>query len=332
MMRAIKLKSAPPGDPEYSPTNPAPSSAFELRDDIPKPKVSKPSEVVVQVKATTVTRGSLAWPELYGELPAGMGNDFSGIVVEVHPNETEFKAGEEVYGMTSADKGSAWAEYVLATADEAYQKPQILTWEEAAALPMSALTADQALFKHAGLELEASTPKRVLVTGATGAVGMFLVRFAAAAGHHVLAFSRSLDNGTEAFLSDLGATEVLNYNQLSGVANIDAVIDTVGVQALETCWGIVRPGGCLISVETNSWDFVDRHTSSGVAGGMRAHITALFFIVEPSRKSMARISKFVDEQGIKGQVAAIYAMRGAQIAYDLVASGRGAFGKTVLVP
>ena len=65
---------------------------------------------------------------------------------------------------------------------------------------------------------------------------------------------------------------------------------------------------------------------------MRAQITALFFIVEPSRQSMARISKFVDEQGIKGQVAAIHAMRGAQIAYDLVACGRGGVRKDYISP
>ena len=331
-MKAIRMKSAPPSDPQYSATNPAPSSAFELRDDIPNPKVSKPGEIVVQVKATTVTRDSLAWPELYTSPAAEMGNDFSGIVVDLHPNETEFKEGDAVYGMTSAHKGSAWAEYVLATAEEAYQKPDSLTWEEAAALPMSALTADQALFEHAGLGYQDAAPKRVLITGATGAVGMFLVRFAAAVGHHVLAFSRSLDNRKKDFLAGLGAMEVLEYRELPDVAKVDVIIDTVGGEALEGCWDVVRRGGSLISVETNSWDFVERHSTSDVADEKEEQINALFFIVQPSRKSMARISKVVDEQGIRGQVAATFTLEEAQTAYDFIDSGGAESGKIVLVP
>jgi NADPH2:quinone reductase len=133
---------------------------MELKDDIAIPHATQPGQLIVQVKATTVIRDSLTWEDLYSDPPAHMGNDFSGVVVETYSPDQDLKVGNEVYGMTSAHRGGTWAEYATATSDEAYPKPNHLSWEEAAALPLSALTTGQALFSSPDFEAR-SDPRSI---------------------------------------------------------------------------------------------------------------------------------------------------------------------------
>ena len=326
-MKAVSIQPKPQDGQTYTAANPAPSSAIHFVD-LPVPQALHPGQIVIRTKATTVIRDSLTWPELYADPPAHMGNDFAGIVIEVHRDEREFVPGDEVYGMTHADRGGAWAEYAVVTTEEANLKPQSLSWAEAAALPLSALTADQALFVHAGLDVNAQQPKRVLVTGAAGAVGMFVVAFAAAAGNHVVAATSS-NARNEKFMRSMGAMEVVEYSQLASRDKFDVVIDTVGGEVLANCWKIVRDEAYLISVDSASWNFVEQHKKSGLSAG-REGAHAKFFIVEPSRDSMKRISAAVETRGIKGLVAKMLPFDQAREAYELSAT-RG-YGRGKIVP
>lgn len=251
-MKAIRIQPQPPNGETYTATNPAPPSAIHL-EETPTPKPSQPNQLLVQIKATTIIRDNLTWPELYATPPAYLGNDFAGIVTEVHPDEHGFKPGDEVYGMASAHRGGTWAEYAVVTTEETTLKPHGLSWAEAAALPLSALTADQALFVHAELEINGSQPKRVLVTGAAGGVGMFVVAFASAAGHYVVAATGSNARNAE-FVRSMGADEIVQYRKVQERGRFDVVIDTVGGEVLEACWeSAVRDNGRLISVDSASW-------------------------------------------------------------------------------
>lgn len=329
-MRAIRIQHETHEGARYTAASPAPASAIQLVQ-IASPKPLQPGQLVIQMKATTVIRDSLSWPELYTDPPAHMGNDFAGIVTEVHPSEREFKPGDEVYGMAHADRGSTWAEYALVTTEEANLKPQSLSWAEAAALPLSALTADQALFVHGGLESDAGVQrsKRVLVTGAAGGVGMFVVAFAAAAGHHVVAATSSNDRNEE-FVRAMGAKEAVEYSQLESQDAFDVIIDTVGGEVLANCWKSVRHNARLISVDSASWNFVEDHKSKGLSSG-REDVTAKFFIVEPSRDSMRRISAAVETKDIKGLVAKTMPFEKAREAYELAATREYGRGKVVLL-
>ncbi|KAJ5468452.1 hypothetical protein N7475_006204 [Penicillium sp. IBT 31633x] len=206
-MQAIRVHPAAPSATPYSPTNPAPSTALH-NDKIPIPTPTAPNQLLIRIKATTIIRDMLTWPETYQHPYTIPGHDFSGTVAAIHPNSSSiFKPGDAVFGMTHADRPSTWAEYAIVMAHEVAPKPSNLTWEEAAALPLSAQTAYEALFVHAGLALplgraleeEIQTDegkdeenarkleKRVLVTGAAGGVGIYLVQLAARAGAHVVA-------------------------------------------------------------------------------------------------------------------------------------------------
>jgi NADPH:quinone reductase-like Zn-dependent oxidoreductase len=327
-MRAVRIQYHTRDGETYTAAKPAPTSAIRIVETA-TPKPSQPGELLIRMKASTVIRDSLTWPELYADPPAHMGDDFAGIVTEVHPNEREFKPGDEVYGMASAHHGSTWAEYAVVTTEEATLKPQNLSWAEAAALPLSALTADQALFVHAGLDVDTKQPKRLLVTGAAGGVGMFVVAFGAAAWHHVVAATSS-NARNEEFVRSMGAAEAFEYGQFEAQDEFDVIIDTVGGKVLESCWKLVRHDGHLISVDSASWNFVEEHKSRGLSPG-KEDAQAKFFIVEPSRDSMKRISAAVETKAIKGLVAKTMPFEQAREAYELSGTREYGRGKIVLL-
>ncbi|KAL8919476.1 MAG: hypothetical protein Q9208_006761 [Pyrenodesmia sp. 3 TL-2023] len=331
-MKAARVRAtSPEGTPYAFPNNPAPSSAIEVHNDIPTPQISKPGELLIHVKASTVFRDNLEWNELYPPHHALLGNDFAGVVVAVHESEQEdFHIGDHVYGMAHANRGGTWAEYAIVTSEEAVKKPANLSWEEAAALPGSALTADQALFMHAGLEKAAQHPKRVLITGASGGIGMYLVQFAVAAGHHVVAATSSKErNGT--FLRSVGAHEVVEYGDFGTLDEFDLVVDSVGSPVLGSCWSVVKPDGTLVSFDACSWGYIQEHESKGFSRGKEG-VRALYFIAEPSRVSMGRIAEHVAKGNVKGHVLKTVALDDVREAYEAVHSRGIGHGKIVVLP
>lgn len=328
-MKAVRFAHSPDGDKPFSPTNPAPASALQIHDYVPMPSVSKPGEVVVQIKASSVIRDNLTWPEMYSDMPAHMGNDFAGTVVQVHPNEATFKVGDEVYGMARADRGGTWAEYALVTSEESFIKPSQLSWEQAASLPLSALTADQALFTHARLPTQHKGNQRIIITGASGGVGTFLVQFAAAAGYQVVAASSSVARD-KAFLRSIGATVVVGYSDMALAGTFDVIVDTRGGTVLQLCWSIIQSRGTLISVDSGSWNFVTEHREKGVLG-WRESVQAKFFIVEPSKTSMERISAVIQQGKVQVFVSQTIPFSEAVRAYGLCQSESAGRGKIVLI-
>ncbi len=332
-MRAARVRAtSPAGTPYAFPGHPAPSSAIEVHSDIPKPQVSKPGELLIQVKASTVYRDNLEWNELYPPHHALLGNDFAGVVVAVHESEQDFRIGDHVYGMAHANRGGTWAEYAIVTSEEAIRKPDHLSWEEAAALPGSALTADQALFMHAGVETTARhDPKRVLITGASGGIGMYLVQFAIAAGHDVVAATSSTERNVS-FLRSIGAQEVVEYGDFAALSDeFDLVVDSAGDPVLGECWRVVKADGTLVAFDACSWGYIQEHQSKGISKGKEG-VRALYFIAEPSRASMGRIAEHVAKGTVKGQVLKTVGLDEVREAYETVHSGRGiGHGKIVVV-
>ncbi|KAI1261175.1 quinone reductase [Xylariaceae sp. FL1019] len=329
MMKAARVRpTSPEGKPYGFPGNVAPSSAIEIHSDVPKPQITKPGELLVHVKASTVYKDNLEWNELYPPSHATLGNDFSGIVVAVHDDETEYRVGDHVYGMTHANRGGAWAEYAIVTTEEAVKKPDTLSWEEAAAIPGSAITADQALFRHVGLETTAQNgQKRVLITGAAGGIGMFLVQFAALAGHHVVAASSSNERNAE-FLREIGAHEVVEYKDFGTLEKVDAVVDSVGFQVLADCWGVVKPNGTLLSFDARSWGYREAAKEQGIS---REDVNALYMIAEPSRESMKRITDHVAKGNIRGRVSRVVSLDDARAAYESAHTRGSAHGRIVVL-
>lgn len=335
-MQAIRLHPAQPPSPPYTPSNPAPSTALHI-DNIPVPTPSQPGDLLIRIKATTIIRDMLTWPETYAHPYLIPGNDLSGTVVSVFPGDegkSAFKPGDEVFGMLAANRPSAWAEYAVVREDEVALKPGRVDWAAAAALPLSGMTAFEALFEHGGLEVPnpaagsineiraKNAGKQVLITGAAGGVGVYLVQLAAIAGARIVAASSSNDrNG--AFLRELGADEVVEYSVLEGEAEsvrdrFDLIVDTVGGEALARCWGCVREGGLLISVDTGSFYFVEEHREKGI---VRDGVRGMFFIVRGSSRALEALGSLVDAGLLRSFVAGRYPIAEVREAYDY-ANGR----------
>lgn len=336
-MQAIRLRPAPPKSTPYSPSNPAPSTALQLDHDVPIPVPSAPGELLIRVKATTVIRDMLNWPETYVHEYTILGNDVAGIVTEVFSSASKFKPGDEVFGMANIDRAATWAEYTIVKEDEVARKPDTLTFAQAAALPLSAQTAYEALFEHARIPLPTveeslsrpTTKKnhRTLITGAAGAVGMYLVQLAAAAGGPVVAATSSNARNGE-ILRGLGADEVVEYSMLGGyLGQFDAIIDVVGGEVLAKCWDYVAETGVLVSVDSASFNFVEEHEMRGLR---KVGVHALFFIVKGSPDALRYIAELAAARAVRSFVADVYPLPRAREAYDLVNGRFYGRGKVIL--
>lgn len=337
-MQAIRLHPASSRSTPYSPSNPAPSTALQLDHDVPIPVLSAPGELLIRVKATTVIRDMLTWPETYAHEYAILGNDVAGIVTEVFsPASSKFKPGDEVFGMANTNRAATWAEYAIVKEDEVALKPAALTFAQAAALPLSAQTAYEALFEHARIPrpsveeyLSRSAmrkERRVLITGAAGAVGVYLVQLAAAAGVRVVAASSSNAHNGE-FLRGLGADEVVEYSMLKGCrGQFDVIIDVVGGEVLAKCWDYVAEMGVLVSVDSASFNFVDEHEKRGLR---KVGVRSLFFIVKGSPDALRYIAELAGVGAVRPFVADIYPLARAREAYDLANGRHHGRGKVIL--
>ena len=179
-----------------------------------------PGELLVEVRGTAITAGELSWPESWPAIPC---HDLSGVVTAAGDGAHGWQPGDEVYGLVGFDRPGAAAEYVTAPAADLAPKPASVDHLAAAAVPLGALTAWQALHEHAQL----AAGQHVLVHGGAGGVGAYAVQLAALAGARVTATASARDL---AFVTGLGAHAVLDYSGRfeDHVRDVDVVIDPVG--------------------------------------------------------------------------------------------------------
>jgi NADPH:quinone reductase-like Zn-dependent oxidoreductase len=173
--------------------------------------------------------------------PYTPGIEVAGVVEEVGPDVTAFEIGQAVFGQST--KG-AYAEYVAVSVEALALKPQILSFAEAATVPVGATTAWRALFEHGGL----TCGQRVLIQGAAGGVGLFAVQLAKWKGAQVIGTARAVNLD---FVRSLGADTVVDYTMTpveSVVQDVDLVLDGVGGETLLSSLATIRRGGTLISI------------------------------------------------------------------------------------
>ena len=154
-----------------------------------------PGELLVEVRATAITADELTWPEKWPAIPC---HDLSGVVARPGPGVTGWQPGDEAYGLVGFDRPGAAAGFVTAPAADLAPKPAAIDHVAAAAVPLGALTAWQALHEHAQLQ----PGQHVLVHGGAGGVGAYAVQLAAQHGARVTATASARN---QAFVTGLGA-------------------------------------------------------------------------------------------------------------------------------
>ena len=199
-----------------------------------------PGELLVEVRATAITADELTWPEKWPAIPC---HDLSGVVARPGPGVTGWQPGDEAYGLVGFDRPGAAAGFVTAPAADLAPKPAAIDHVAAAAVPLGALTAWQALHEHAQLQ----PGQHVLVHGGAGGVGAYAVQLAAQHGARVTATASARN---QAFVAGLGADEVLDYTSRfeDHVHDVDVVIDPVGGSTTARSWPLLRSGGILVAI------------------------------------------------------------------------------------
>jgi NADPH:quinone reductase-like Zn-dependent oxidoreductase len=285
-----------------------------------------PTEVLVRVHAAGVN--PVDWKTRAGHgmaglqtLPAILGWDVSGVVEEVGFGVTTLAPGDEVYGMPWFPRAAgAYAEFVTAPSRHFARKPASLGHVEAAALPLAALTAWQALVDTAGVQ----AGQRVLVHAAAGGVGHLAVQFAKHLGAEVVATARA---PRHAWLKELGADEVIDYTRQrfeDATGDIDVVIDLIGAQDDTDVRSVpvTRRGGLIVAIPAG---VPERLATVAAQAGVRTTP----FLVEPDSAALTTIAGLVDSGAVRVEVERTFPLEQAAEAHHLGETNRTR-GKLVL--
>ena len=283
------------------------------------------TQVLIRVHAAGVnpvdakTRAGGGIVATQGDLPMTIGWDVSGVVEAVGSGVTRFAPGDEVYGMVNFPRiGAGYAEYVTADSVQLSRKPGALTHEEAAALPLAALTAWQSLVTVG----RTGPGSRVLVHGAAGGLGHLAVQIARARG---AAYICGTARGEGVALRAMGLDERIDYSEVrfEEVAHdIDVVVDTVagdyGLRSLDS----LRAGGVLVSLPVPP----DGRT---VREATRRGLRAVSLTVEADRADLDEISALADAGALRPVLAEVLPLEQAAKAHELIETGH-VHGKIVL--
>ncbi|KAB8144514.1 NADP-dependent oxidoreductase [Chloroflexia bacterium SDU3-3] len=280
-------------------------------------------EVLVKVEAAGInpvdikTRagGGVAGMLPESPFPLTVGWDVAGVVSEVGAGVTALKPGDAVYGMVNFPKaGGGYAEYVVAPAAELGIRPASLSAEEAAALPLVALTAWQVLDFA-----QVQPGQRVLIHAAAGGVGHVAVQLAKARGAFVVGTASARN---QAFARELGVDEFVDYTAApfeQQIAPVDVVFDAVGGEVLARSYAVLKPHGSLVSiVAAPPADLAAAH--QGISRQLLVH-------AEPSH--LAAISALVDAGRLRVVVEQVLPLAQAAEAHRVSQAGR-VRGKLVL--
>ena len=223
------------------------SEVVEINTNAPKPAVSR-GQLLVEVYAAGVN--PIDWKIREGyiplKFPATLGGDFSGVVADIGEGVSGFKKGFEVYGYASVLGGGSgsFAEFVLADAKVMALKPKNNTHLESGALPLTGVSAWQALVDHMGL----SRGKKILIHGGAGGIGSMAIQLAKHLGAYVATTVNAKDMQ---YVKELGVDEAIDYkNQtFEGMLHdYDAVYDTVGGETYVRSFKVLRKGGIIVSM------------------------------------------------------------------------------------
>src|SRR5216117_1210813 len=280
-------------------------------EDVQRPE-PKENQILVRVIAAGVNpvdgliRSGMFAKHEKASFPMILGADIAGVVEKTGSKVTNFKAGDSVFAYASLKSGGGYAEYALTTEREAAPKPKVLTYVEAAAVPVVALTAWQALIDIAKL----SAGQTVLIHGGSGGVGTFAIQIAKARGAKVIA---TASTANQDLLKQLGADVAIDYTKqkFEDVAkDVDVVLDSVGKDTLARSYGVVKKGGFIVTLVSRiDQAELDKH---GIRGASLS--------VNPDSSELAEIGTLIDANKIKIVVSQTFPLAEAKRAQEQVAT------------
>lgn len=278
-------------------------------EEIDRP-VPAPDEILVKIFASGVNpadwvirEGGNDFLKPLLKLPMTLGWDTAGMVAETGNEVTDFKKGDEVYGVPNFPGDGSYAEYCVAKASQFALKPKSISFNEAAGVPLAALTAWSGIFGYGKLQ----PGQRIFILGASGGVGSFAVQFAKAKGAYVIGMASTPNL---AYLKQLGADEVIDYkNQRFEdlLHGIDVVFDAAPhrdnnerIKSAE----VLKEGGILVSVNVDL-PFNDEVTQALAKKNIKGELA----FMQSRQDWLQQIAQLIDEGKVKVVISNVYPLQ-----------------------
>ncbi len=312
--------------------------------DVPDPVIGD-HDVLVEIHAAGVnpldskTRDGEFKLILPYRTPFILGNDMAGVVVRVGARVRRFTPGDEVYARPAKDRIGTFAEFIAISEDDLAVKPARLTMAEAAALPLVALTAWQALVERADLQ----SGQKVLIHAGSGGVGTVAIQLAKHLGATV---ATTTSTANVDLVTSLGADVVIDYKKEdfeSVLHDYDVVLDPLGGPTLEKSLRVLKPGGTIIGIAGPPDPEFARE--NGLHPALRLAIAALsyrtrrkarrrrltysFLFMKADGHQLSQITQLIDSGVVRPVVDRVYPFDDTNDALAYVESGR-AKGKVVV--
>ena len=315
---------------------------LEIRD-VPMPEM-KDNDVLVKIHTAGVNpldnmiiKGEVKMIVPYS-FPLVMGNEFAGIVEKVGKSVRKFKPGDRVYGRMELKRIGAFAEYTAIDQGAIARVPEYLSDEEAASVPLTALTAMQTLAL-----MKPKKGETLFISGGTGSLGAMAIPVAKSYGLTVITNG---NGASEERVRRLGADRFIDYKKedyAKVLSNVDYVLDTLGNRELEKEFSILKDGGRLVSLRgMPNGEFAARTGMSmikrlllKVAGRKYDQMAArrnqkyYFVFVHEDGAALERISEIFGQNHLEASVDGVFSLDDVNEALKKVASG-GSKGKTIL--
>ena len=312
--------------------------------DLPRPTL-KANELLVQVHAASVNpvdnmiMTGMFKPVLHLQLPATLGSDLAGVVIEVGSDVTRFKAGDAVFANIFDLGTGAIAEFAAVPESAAALKPANLDFVQAASIPMVGLTSWQAMKERAILR----AGLKVFIPAGSGGIGTFAIQLAKHLGAKV---GTTTSTGNVELVRRLGADEVVDYKKQAFeqvLRGYDALLGTVKGDAIEKSIGVLKPGGVIVSlvgpldaafararrlnlVLTFVFGLMSRKI---MRLAKKQDITYSFLFAHPDGAQLAEIGKLLETERFQPVIDRVFPFDQAKEALDYLAQGRSK-GKVVV--
>ncbi|MGA6228124.1 NADP-dependent oxidoreductase [Streptomyces umbrinus] len=313
--------------------------------DVPEPDVGA-DDVLIRIVAASVNpldrmiRDGEMKTILPYKVPFVLGNDLAGVVVEVGAAVTRFAVGDEVFARPDKNRIGTFAERIAVHQDDVAVKPTTLTMEEAASLPLVALTSWQALVERAHVQ----PGQKVLVHAGSGGLGTIAVQLAKQLGAYV---ATTTSTANVDLVKRLGADVVVDYKKQAFetvLRDYDVVLDSLGGETLKKSLDVLRPGGKVISVagppdaafgRELGANPVVRLAMSALSlrtrrAARRRGVTYSFLFMRASGDQLRELTPLIEAGRIRPLVDTVFPFESAREALEYVEAGRAKAGKVVV--
>jgi len=306
-------------------------------NEIEKPSL-KPNDILVEVKAAALNPIDYKMVEgklkdmISLNLPSTIGFDVSGVVVEKGADVNSFEIGDEVYSRVPQEQMGTVAEFVAVNSDLVAKKPENVSFEKAAGLPLTGLTAIQAL-ERVGIKEN----DRILIHAGSGGVGSFAIQYAKAKG--AIVYTTTSTKNVD-WVKALGADRVIDYKteDYKEVANnLDILFDTLGDDYTFDAFEIIKEGGKVTTIvgppdeETAKQMGITDYKLPEKLSKLIEEKSAVYKLtwMQPNAEQLKEITTMVEDRAIKPIVDLIYSLEDGIDAYEYLATGR-AEGKVII--